>query len=230
LRTTRSRFFSVLHAVIAPARVIVRGMKNTTPLAAAAVLALCLPVETSAQPCGSRALVGVAAGLLNVDIPVDPKLAGVGRRGLAKAGRGLEGSLHASLPIASAWSLLTEFGGGSLDVLLDRDASGAHVQTETGDGIALRRLNVGLMRYDVSPLACVYSSVRVGLYRFAYRGVTLNAPGGAGVIGIEVPVAASASVFFETELNLVLTKARPPITPAGALANVRPALGFRYRF
>jgi hypothetical protein len=59
--------------------------------------------------------------------------------------------------------------------------------------------------------------------------VTLNAPGGAGAIGIDVPVGRG-SVFFETELNIAITKARPPITPAGALANVRPALGFRYRF
>jgi hypothetical protein len=201
-------------------------------LAVAAALTLCFPVETNAQttPCGSRAILGAAAGLLNVDIPVDPELAGVGRHGLAKAGLGPEGSLHASIPITSAWSLSTEFGAGSLDVLLERDASSADVETKTDDEIELRRLHFGLMRYRVTPRACVYFSVRAGLYRYGYRGVALNAPGGAGAIGIEVPVAHSGSVFFESELNVALTKARPPITPAGVLANIRPALGFRYRF
>jgi hypothetical protein len=201
-------------------------------LVVVSALALCLPIAANAQPtaCEPRVVVGAAAGLLNVDIPVDPDLAGGGRHGLARAGMGLEGSLHASFPITSAWSLLTEFGTGSLDVLLERDASGADGQGRTRDEIALRRLNVGLVRYDVKRFACIYSSVRAGLYRFAYRGVALNAPGGAGAIGIEVPVAESGSIFFETELNVVLTKARPPVTPAGVLANVRPALGFRYRF
>lgn len=199
-------------------------------LVAAAAFALCLPVEAGAQPCGARPVVGAAAAWLNVDIPIDPEPAGAGRFGLAKADHGLEGSVHASFPITPTWSVLTEFGAGNLGVLLERDASGASVQQSTGDEIALRRLNVGLVRYDVMPHACVYFSVTAGLYRFAYRGVTLNAPGGAGAIGIEVPVAASGSVFFETELNVAITKARPPITPAGVLANVRPALGFRYRF
>lgn len=202
-------------------------MKN---LVIAVALALCVPVETTAQTCGSRAIVGAAAGWLNVDIPVDSELAGVGRHGLAKAGKGLEGSVHASFPISSAWSVLTEVGAGSPDVLVERDASGDYVQTRTGDDIALRRLYVGLVRYDVFRYACTYWSVRATLYRFAYRGVTSNAPGAAGAIGIEVPIADAASVFFETELNVAITKARPPITPAGALANVRPALGVRYRF
>ena len=199
-------------------------------LVAAAALTLCLPIDTSAQTCGSRAIVGAAAGWLNVDIPVDSELAGVGRHGLAEAGNGLEGSVHASFPISSTWSVLTEFGAGSPDVLVERDASGDYVRTRTGDDIALRRLHVGLVRYDVGRYACTYWSVRAALYRFAYRGVTLNAPGGAGAIGIEVPIAESASIFFETELNVTITQARPPISPAGVLANVRPALGFRYRF
>jgi hypothetical protein len=202
-------------------------MRNLVVVAA---IALCLPVDASAQPCGSRPVVGAAASWLNVDIPVDPEPAGAGRFGLAKAENGLEGSVHASLPITSTWSLLTEFGAGNLGVLIERDASGAPVRQSTGDEIALRRLNVGLVRYDVMPLACVYFSVTGGLYRFAYRGVTLNAPGGAGAIGIEVPVATSGSIFFETELNVAITQARPPITPAGVVANVRPALGFRFRF
>jgi hypothetical protein len=199
-------------------------------LLAAAALTACLPLEAGAQTCGSRAIVGAAAGWLNVDIPVDSELAGVGRHGLAKAGNGLEGSVHVSFPISSTWSVLTEFGAGSPGVLVERDASGDYVQTRTGDDIALRRLHVGLVRYDVFQYACTYWSVRAALYRFAYRGVTSNAPGAAGAIGIEVPVALSASVFFETELNVAITKARPPITPAGVLANVRPAIGFRYRF
>ena len=193
-------------------------------------LALCVPVETTAQTCGSRAIIGAAAGWLNVDIPVDPELAGVGRHGLAEAGNGLEGSVHASFPISSTWSVLAEFGAGSPDVFVERDASGDYMRTRTGDDIALRRLQVGLVRYDVGRYACAYWSVRAALYRFAYGGVILNAPGAAGAIGIEVPVAESGSVFVETELNVTLTKARPPISPAGALANVRPALGFRYRF
>jgi hypothetical protein len=199
-------------------------------LVAAVAIALCLPVDASAQPCGSRPVVGAAAAWLNVDIPVDPDLAGVGRHGLAEAGKGFEGSVHASFPVSSNWSLMTEFGAGSPDVFEERDASGDYVRTRTGDDIALRRLHVGLVRYDVFQYACTYWSVRTGVYRFAYRGVTLNAPGGAGAIGIEVPVATSGSIFFETELNVAITKARPPITPAGVLANVRPALGFRYRF
>jgi hypothetical protein len=202
-------------------------------LMAATAIVLCLPVDTRAQstPCEPLVLVGAAAGLLNVDIPVDPELAGGGRFGLAEAaGLGLESSVHVAFPVAANWSVLTEFGTGRLDVLVERDAAGNSVSGRTGDKITLSRLNVGMVRYDASRLACIYASGRVGLYRFGYRGVTLNAPGGAGAIGVEVPVSESGSVFFEIELNLVLTKARPPITPAGAIANIRPAFGFRYRF
>lgn len=204
-------------------------MKNMTQLAAATVLALSLPVETSAQPCGSRAVVGAAAGRL-MAIPVDSDLAGGGRHGRARAGKGLEGSLHASFPITSTWSLLTEFGATSPDVLLERDAFGADVQHKTGDPLTVRRLHIGLVRYNVSPLICVYWSVRAGVYRFAYRGVTLNAPGGAAAIGFEVPIAESGLLFFETDIYLALTKARPPVSPELALANRRPVFGFRYRF
>ena len=163
-------------------------------------------------------------------IPVDSELAGGGRHGRARAGKGLEGSLHASFPITSTWSLLTEFGAASPDVLLERDAFGADVQEKTGDQLTLRRLHIGLVRYDVKPLVCIYWSVRASVYRFAYRGVTLNAPGGAAAIGLEVPFAESGSLFFETELHLALTKARPPVSPELALANLRPVFGFRYRF
>jgi hypothetical protein len=91
-------------------------MKHITKLAAATALALCLPLETSAQstPCGSRAVVGAAAWWLKPDIPVDPEPAGGGRHGLARAGKGLEGFLHASFPITSAWSVLAEFSAPSM--------------------------------------------------------------------------------------------------------------------
>jgi hypothetical protein len=202
-------------------------------LVAAAALALFLPVETTAQPtaCEPLVMVGAAAGLLRGDIPVDPEPAGGGRFGLAAAtGVGFEGSVHASFPIARTWSLLTEFGTGTRDVLLERDASGTYVQRKTGDEIALRRLNVGLVRNRVGRLACTYASIRGGLYWFGYQGVTLVAPGGAGLLGLEVSVSEMGTVFFEVELYAAITKARPPVTPASAVANIRPAFGFRYRF
>jgi hypothetical protein len=201
-------------------------------LVVAIALTLCFPIETIAQTCGSRAIVGAAAGWLNVDIPVDSELAGVGRHGLAEAGNGIEGSVHALFPISSTWSVLTEFGAGSPDVLVERDAAGDYVRTQTGDDIALRRLHVGLVRYNVGQYACAYWSVRAALYRFSYRGVTSNAPGGAGTIGIEVPIAKSRSIFFESEWNVtVITPARPPVTPStGVLANRHRKLGLRYRF
>jgi hypothetical protein len=228
--TLFQRSSGLRHDSTVPAAISSVAMKK---LVAATALALCLPVHTNAQstPCEPLVLVGAAAALLNVDIPVDPELAGGGRFGLAEAtGLGLEGSVHMAFPIAANWSVLTEFGTGTLDVLLERDASGNTVNRKTGNKITLSRLNVGLVRYSARRLACVYASGRVGLYRFEYRGVTLNAPGGAGAIGVEVPVSESGSVFFEMELNLALTKTRPPITPAGVVANVRPAFGFRYRF
>ncbi len=200
---------------------------------AATALVLCIPLDTYAQrtPCEPRVLLGAAAGFLRGDIPVDPELAGGGRFGLAKiTGVSPEGSIHASLPFASNWSVMTEFAIGSMDVLLDRDATGTYVQRKTGDDLTLRRLNVGVVRYDSGQLACIYWSARFGIYRFAYRDVALNAPGGAGAIGVEVPVSESGSVFVETELYLVVTNARPPLTPAGVIANLRPAVGFRYRF
>ena len=205
-------------------------MKN---LVAAIAVALCLPIETYAQrtPCEPRVLLGAAAGFLRGDIPVDPELAGGGRFGLAKiTGVSPEGSIHASVPFASNWSVMSEFAMGSMDVLLERDATETYVQQKTGDDLTLRRLDVGVVRYDAGQFACVYWSARFGIYRFAYRDVTLNAPGGAGAIGVEVPVSDSGSVFVETELYLVVTNARPPLTPAGVLANLRPAIGFRYRF
>jgi hypothetical protein len=180
--------------------------------------------------CEPQMRIGGAGSLLNVDVPVDPELAGGARFGLAEAsGLGLEPSIHLGVPIHRQWSVIAEFGTGRLDVLLVRD-EGNTVNRKTGDKITLRRLNLGLLRYSPGRYACAYWSARVGLYRFEYRGVSLNAPGGSGAIGVEVPVSDSGAVFFETELNLVLTEARPPVTPAGAVANVRPALGFRFKF
>jgi hypothetical protein len=201
-------------------------------LVAATALALCLPLEADAQPTDcARIAVGAAGALLRESIPVDPELAGGGRFGLATARRvGFEGSVHASFPLVRNWVVLTEFGAGSRDVRLERDASGAEVQHKTGHPLTQRRLNVGLVRYRPIRAGCTYWSFRAGRYLFGYAGVTLAAPGGAAAMGSQLPVSESAAIFFEVELYLALTQARPPVTPASALANIRPALGFRYRF
>jgi hypothetical protein len=200
----------------------------------AAALALLIPGEASAQIggiCYPRPAIGVALGLLTHDVPVDPVPAGGGRHGLASTtGTGFEGSVQGSFPISRDWGLTAEAGAGSMGVVLERDAAGNYLTQPTGDDLEFRRLNLGVLHYRPGHTICGYSSIRIGMYRYGYRGTVLTVPGGAAMMGFEVPTAASRSYFFELEISVALTKAQAPVTPAPLATNIRPTFGFRYRF
>ena len=196
-------------------------------------ITLFMPVETSAQirrSCEPRVAIGAALGLLTHDIEVDPALAGVGRFGLATTrGTGLEASVNSTVPISAEWSLTAEFGTGAMAAVQERDASGTYVWKKTGDDVTVRRLQVGLQRHRPSRFLCGYASLAVGLYRYSYRGVALNVPAGAAMMGFEAPQTGSGALFFEIGLSVALTKLEAP-TAAEIVTNIRPAVGWRYRF
>jgi hypothetical protein len=199
----------------------------------AAALTLFMPVETSAQSaraCEPRVAIGAAAGLLTVDIPIDPVLAGLGRFGLASAtGTGLEGAVQTTVPIAADWNLKAELGAGAMAVAQERDATGNYVRRKTGDDVTIQRLQVGLQHHRAGLRSCGYASLEVGLYRYGYRGTALNVPGAAGTVGLEVPRSGSGTLFVEVGVSVVLTRLLAP-TAAELVANIRPAVGWRYRF
>jgi hypothetical protein len=199
----------------------------------ASLVILLLPAGAHAQgsPCAPRAAVGAALGFLTLDTPVDPMLAGVGRNGLASTtGTGLEGSVHAIVPISDEWAVTAEAGRGRMAVVLDRDADGNDVNQRTGDDVLFQRFVGGLRKTNTGYRSCIYAGVRVGLYRYTYQGVSLNAGGGAAFMGSDIPLSEHSALFFEIELGVAVTKARPPLTPAGVVPSLRPAFGFRYRF
>jgi hypothetical protein len=191
-----------------------------------------MPALTDAQPsCDVRGAIGGAAGWLILDTPVDPTLAGVGRNGLASTtGTGLEGSVHAIVPISGGWGFTTEAGIGSMAVVLERDDAGNSINERTGDNVTFTRVVGGLMKTRAGTRTCTYFGVRAGLYRYSYRDVSLNAGGISAMMGGDIPLSASGALFFEIEFSVAITKSRPPLTPAGVVPNVRPSFGYRYRF
>ena len=193
---------------------------------------LLVPALTDAQPaCDVRGALGGAAGWLILDTPVDPALAGVGRNGLAStAGTGLEGSVHAIVPISGGWGFTTEAGIGSMAVALERDDAGAPLNERTDENVTFSRVVGGLLKNNAGVRTCTYFGVRAGLYRYSYRNVSLNAGGVSAMMGGDIPLSASGALFFEIEFSVAITKARPPLTPSGVVPNVRPSFGYRYRF
>jgi hypothetical protein len=196
------------------------------------LLLLLVPALTHAQPqCDVRGAVGGAVGWLILDTPVDPTLAGVGRNGLASTtGTGLEGSVHAIVPISAGWGFTTEAGFGSMAVALERDDSGASINQRTGDDVKFARVVGGLLKTRAGMRGCTYFGVRGGLYRYSYRDVALNAFGISAMMGGDIPLSESGGLFFEIEFSVAFTKTRPPLTPNGIVPNVRPSFGYRYRF
>ena len=193
---------------------------------------LLMPALTHAQPpCDVRGAIGGAVGWLILDTPVDPVLAGVGRNGLASTtGTGLEGSVHAVVPISGGWGFTSEAGIGSMAVALERDNAGAPVGGRTDDNVTFARLVGGVLKTRAGVSTCTYFGVRAGLYRYTYRHVSLNAGGVSAMMGGDIPLSESGALFFELEFSVAITKARPPLTPAGVVPNVRPSFGYRYRF
>ena len=196
------------------------------------ILTLLLPAVVHAQPqCDVRGAVGGAVGWLILDTPVDPALAGAGRNGLASTtGTGLEGSAHVILPIDRGWGFTAEAGTGRMAVAVERDESGASVTERTSDDATLGRIVAGLMKTRAGYRSCTYFGVRLGVYRYGYRGVSLNAGGISAMMGGDIPLSESGALFFELEFSVAITEARPPLTPSGVVPNVRPSFGYRYRF
>ena len=208
---------------------ILRAVKNSWCVA---VLLVLWPALAGAQGrrCEINRGIGGALGLLILDTPVDPVPAGGGQFGLATTtGTGLDGSVHATLPFGG-WAFVAEAGSGRMGVVLTRDAAGNYVHEKTGDDVAFRRLVAGLVKANARDRSCLFAGVKLGLYRFVYDGMALNAGGGAATMGSEWRVSETGVVFFELELSVAITAARAPLSPAGIVPQIRPALGFRYRF
>jgi hypothetical protein len=203
-----------------------------TRICIAAIFTVVIATPANAQTaCDPPAAIGGALSFLILDTPVDPVPAGGGRFGLASTtGTGLEGSVHAMFPISPEWGVNVEAGTGRMAVVLERDASGESVNRRTGDDAAFHRITAGLFKMHAGLRSCTYAGVRLGLYRYSYQGVSLNAGGGAAFMGFNVPVTESGALFFELELSVGITKARAPLTPASVAPQIRPSIGYRYRF
>jgi len=198
-----------------------------------AVLALIVPVAASAETlgaCAPRRAIGAALGFLTADVPMDPELAGVGRFGLATTtGTGLEAAVNHTFPIANEWSITTEAGAGGMAVAQERDADGTYEFKKTGDSLTIQRLQVGLQHRRAGRFVCGYSSIAAGLYRYNYRGDTLRVPGIALSVGLEGARASSGTMFVELGVSVALSALRSP-TAAELVGNLRPAIGWRFRF
>jgi hypothetical protein len=195
------------------------------------VIFLLVPAGATAQwrRCEPPDGIGAAAGLLILDAPIDPALAGVSRSGAVKAtGNGLEGSVHVATPIAGAWGVTIEATSGRMAVATREDPAGPY--DRTGDTAAFRRFVGGILKAQESHGLCSYVGIKVGLYRYSYRGVSLNAGGGSALMGFEVPASDANALFFELELSVGLTRMRTPLASDPVAVNIRPVVGFRHRF
>ena len=199
----------------------------------AAMCIIVVPFDAAAQSygrCALRPAVGAALGFLTVDFPVDPVLADAGRFGLATTtGTGLEAAVNNAIPISREWSVTAEFGAGSMGVAQERDGSGTYGFKKLGDDVTIQRVQVGMQHHRPGRFTCGYAGIAAGVYRYNYRGVSLNVPGAAASVGLEAAHTRSGALFVEFGVSLALTELRTP-TAAELVANLRPAVGYRYRF
>jgi hypothetical protein len=198
-----------------------------------AVSILLLPAVAHAQwrRCEPPSGVGAAVGLLTLDAPLDPALAGVGRPGRAKTtGTGIEASVHAMSPIGRSWGVTIEAASGRMATAAQGEAPGKRLYRRTEYDAAFRRIAAGLLKAHGYDRACTYVGVKAGFYRYSYRGVALNARGGSAMMGFELPASDSGALFFELELSVGLTRMRRPLASDPVAVNIRPSFGFRHRF
>jgi len=181
--------------------------------------------------CEAHRAIGVefAAPGLGKDFATRRAADGLAERATSRRGR--EAAVHAFIPIDSTFSVTADFSVGRAPITVEaRDRDYNLIRSGSAGSLALRRFTVGLSRQDGGERICRYAAVSAGVYRFNYQGVGLRAGGAAAMVGGEGLLTDRAALFFELELSFALTKMQPPLTDAGLVGGVRPAIGLRYRF
>jgi hypothetical protein len=200
----------------------------------AAALTVGLAADGYAQArsgCEAHRAIGVEFGAPGLGKDVATRRAADGLNERVTSGRGREASVHAVIPIDPGFSVMAELSAGTAPINVEaHDRDYALVRSGPAGSLSLRRFIVGLSRHEGVGRLCRYAAVSAGVYRFNYQGVGLNAGGAAAMMGVEGLLTDRAALFFELELSFALTKTLPPLTDAGLVGGVRPALGLRYRF
>jgi hypothetical protein len=180
------------------------------------VVVLLTPSASHAQGCAAdtgRPSIGGGAGATGMDAYLSRSTTRAPLTQDVLALGGFSAALHADVAVAPGWGIRAQLGASAPRV--QRQTLGPHysgvVLVEHIGRMSERDLIAGVVRHSQRRRpVCGYWAAMGGVYRYAYNGDAVRAPGIALVAGIEGP-AAETRPYGEVRLGFASTHGRPPL-------------------
>jgi len=175
---------------------------------------------------------GAGLALVGMSEQITPSLSPEPIDGYFETTGGPGMTANADIALSSTWGLRVDGSWAAANVMpqyFDRNHPIPRASSDFGR-VSMDDAHVGAVHWVRTDTrrVCLQTAILLGMYRYAYRGVTSRVPGGAVLIGIGGATGVTRP-FVEFRLGLGADHSRPPLLAYDAI-HVSVTGGIRHRW